>query len=91
MGAYESICHRIAEVRDWHPQIVRLLWEFSILSIGISLGGAFGIGTLIAAVATGWILKYMNSAIGDYLLGRRIRTNCETPLAKGYEYAKSKN
>jgi len=91
MGAYESICHRIAEVRDWHPQIVRLLWEFIILSIGISLGGAFGIGTLIAAIATGWILKYMNSAIGDYLLGRRIRTNCETPLAKGYEYAQSKN
>ena len=91
MGAYESICHRIAEGRDWHPQIVRLIWEFIILSIGILLGGAFGIGTLIAAIATGWILKYMNSAIGDYLLGGRIRTNCETPLARGYEYVQSKN
>ena len=86
MGAYESICHRIAEVKAWHPQVIRLCWELIILTIGILLGGAFGIGTLIAAVATGWILKYMNSVIGDYLLGRRIRTNCKTPLARGYEY-----
>ena len=86
MGAYESICHRVSEIYGWHPQIVRLIWELIVLSVGISLGGAFGAGTLIAAISTGWILQYMNVAIGDYLLGRRMRTNCETPLARGYEY-----
>ncbi len=86
MGAYESICHRISEIQGWHSQIVRLMWELIVLAVGISLGGAFGPGTLIAAISTGWILQYMNVAIGDYLLGRRIRTNCQQPLARGYSY-----
>jgi len=86
MGAYESICLRISDIRGWHPQLVRLIWELAVLVVGISLGGAFGVGTIIAAIATGWILQYMNSAIGDYLLGRRIRTKCQTPLARGHEY-----
>ncbi|MEC8974675.1 MAG: hypothetical protein VX725_02820 [Actinomycetota bacterium] len=86
MGAYESICHRVSEIHGWHPQIVRLSWELIVLAAGISLGGAFGPGTLIAAISTGWILQYMNIAIGDYLLGRRIRTNCQQPLARGYSY-----
>ncbi len=86
MGAYESICHRVSEINGWHPQLVRLIWELTVLGVGIFLGGAFGIGTLFAAVATGWILGYMNSVIGDYLLGRRIRTNCERPLAQGHIY-----
>jgi len=86
MGAYESICHRVSDINGWHPQLVRLFWELTVLGVGISLGGAFGAGTIIAAIATGWILQYMNSVIGDYLLGRRIRTNCEQPLAQGHTY-----
>ena len=86
MGAYESICHRMSDINGWHPQLVRLFWELIVLGVGISLGGAFGVGTIIAAIATGWILQYMNSVIGDYLLGRRIRTNCEQPLAQGHTY-----
>ena len=86
MGAYESLCSRMSELFGWHPQMVRLVWECIVLVAGISAGGAFGPGTIIAAFATGWILQYMNVAIGDYLLGRRIRTNCERPLARGYSY-----
>ncbi len=86
MGAYESICHRISDINGWHPQLVRLFWELTVLVVGILLGGAFGAGTIIAAIATGWILQYMNSVIGDYLLGRRIRTNCEQPLAQGHTH-----
>jgi len=89
MGAYESICHRVSDINGWHPQLVRLLWELTVLAVGISLGGAFGVGTIIAAIATGWILQYMNSVIGDYLLGRRIRTNCEQPLAQGHTHGEN--
>jgi len=86
MGAFEAICHRLSEISGWHSQKIRLAWEITLLGIGIALGGAFGPGTLIAAIATGWILRYMNVFIGDYLLGRRLRTNCQQPLARGHSY-----
>ncbi|MDG1845213.1 MAG: hypothetical protein P8J01_02355 [Acidimicrobiales bacterium] len=86
MGAFEAICHRLSEISGWHSQKIRLVWEITLLGIGIALGGAFGPGTLIAAIATGWILKYMNVFIGDYLLGRRLRTDCQQPIARGHSY-----
>ncbi|MGB1489148.1 MAG: YczE/YyaS/YitT family protein [Acidimicrobiales bacterium] len=88
MGVYESICRRLSEMTDWHPQLVRLGWELLILATGILLGGAFGLGTLIAAFATGWILQFMNSAIGDYLVGRRIRTGSKNLIAQGFNHVK---
>jgi uncharacterized membrane protein YczE len=86
MGAFEAICHRLSEISGFHSQKIRFVWEITLLSIGIALGGAIGPGTLIAAIATGWILNYMNIFIGDYLLGRRLRTNCQQPLARGHSF-----
>jgi uncharacterized membrane protein YczE len=86
MGAIEAICHRLSEISGVNFQKIRIVWEITLLSIGIALGGAIGPGTLIAAIATGWILNYMNVFIGDYLLGRRLRTNCQRPLARGHSF-----
>ncbi len=71
-GAFELLT-RAAEARGVRPVRFRMGMEGSVLVIGITLGGDFGIGTLAFAVAIGWAISSVNQGLADHQSGREAR------------------
>lgn len=53
-GLMTGICRRTG----WPVKVVRTSIELTVLAIGWALGGTVGIGTLVYAVAIGWIIHH---------------------------------
>lgn len=58
-GPKESLTFAIVNKSKKSYKHVKFIFEISTLIIGAALGAPFGIGTVFAAIFTGWILQFM--------------------------------
>ena len=84
-GIYEALSARISEITGVKDPVVRTIWEALILTTGILLGGAFGVGTIVFVVTIGFVVTLTNKVIFGYTLRRRVRlgVTAESVIAKG--------
>ena len=62
-GIYEALCSHISKLTGYKEPAIRTVWEASILTTGIILGGAFGVGTIVFVLSIGPLVAVFNKAI----------------------------
>lgn len=73
-GPFELLM-RAGEDRGVSATTVRYGLDLAVLVVGIIIGGAFGIGTMIFAALMGVVLQVLKRALLDHRTGRALRLN----------------
>ena len=86
-GIYEALSARISDVTGIKDPVVRTIWEALVLTTGIILGGAFGIGTIVFVVTIGPVVTFFNKQMNSLILQRREAKNVDPSeiIAKGIQ------
>lgn len=78
----DLISERVNALTGLDKRIFRSLFEFTLIGVGVLLGGTLGVGTVVIALGIGPTLKFMNDFVADSVAGRRLRLGQpETPVA----------
>ena len=72
-GNAELLAERLALLLRVDVRLTRTLWEATLLTGGILLGGDIGVGTIVIMAGIGPALAVMNSVVVDSVVGRRVR------------------
>ncbi len=66
-GSYEALTFALAERNRWPLKIVRMILDFLLVVIGVSLGGTFGSCTVITVLLSGPIIQRVNETAKQIL------------------------
>lgn len=59
-GSYEAVTFALAEKNNWQVKIVRMALDILVVTIGVLLGGKFGVCTIITVIISGPIIQFVN-------------------------------
>ncbi|MEM7095943.1 MAG: hypothetical protein AAF567_23265 [Actinomycetota bacterium] len=71
-GAFELLM-RAGELRGADRRVVRTSLEVAVLTLGIALGGSFGLATVVIALTIGPLLGLTMQVLADHSRGRLLR------------------
>ena len=60
-GSYEAVTFALAEKNHWQVKIVRMALDILVVTIGVLLGGKFGVCTIITVIISGPIIQFVNT------------------------------
>lgn len=68
-GPYEMFMEMVSELTGWSLATSRTIQEVSVLLVGILMGGRFGLGTIINALFTGYLLAFFYKKVKTWFEG----------------------
>lgn len=57
-GSYEALTFSIAKKNNWQVKIVRMILDASMVIVGVTLGGKFGICTIVTIIVSGPVIQF---------------------------------